>query len=214
MKVLIIEDNFYLSQALKDYLSSNGIEAEILEDEREVEYTISVSEYDVIILDLMLKYSKGEDILRNLRERDINTPILIITAKTKIEDKENCYNLGADDYLTKPFEPKELLLKVKALANRLHLPNIQKIGDVEIDLQNKIVKKNGEVVKLSKTAWNLLYYLLKRRGEVVHKESILNYVWGGKAVGDEVVRSYIKELRKILPEDTIETFKGRGYRLK
>ncbi|MCX7761084.1 MAG: response regulator transcription factor [Hydrogenothermaceae bacterium] len=214
MKVLIIEDDFYLSQALKDYLSSNGIEAEILEDEREVEYTISVSEYDVIILDLMLKYSKGEDILRNLRERDINTPILIITAKTKIEDKENCYNLGADDYLTKPFEPKELLLKVKALANRLHLPNIQKIGDVEIDLQNKIVKKNGEVVKLSKTAWNLLYYLLKRRGEVVHTESILNYVWGGKAVGDEVVRSYIKELRKILPEDTIETFKGRGYRLK
>ncbi|MEJ5173557.1 MAG: winged helix-turn-helix domain-containing protein, partial [Hydrogenothermaceae bacterium] len=86
--------------------------------------------------------------------------------------------------------------------------------DVEVDLQNKIVKKNGEVVKLSKTAWNLLYYLLKRRGEVVNTESILNYVWGGKAVGDEVVRSYIKELRKILPEDTIETFKGRGYRLK
>ncbi|MEZ0324116.1 MAG: response regulator transcription factor [Hydrogenothermaceae bacterium] len=214
MKVLIIEDDSYLSQALKEYLSSNAIEAEILEDERELEYTISVNEYDVIILDLMLRYSKGEDILRKLREKNIDTPVLIITAKTKIEDKENCYNLGADDYLTKPFEPKELLLKVKALANRIHLPNLQKIGDVEIDLQNKIVKKNGEVVKLSKTAWNLLYYLLKRRGEVVNTENILNYVWGGKAVGEEIVRSYIKELRKILPEDTIETFKGRGYRLK
>lgn len=214
MRVLIIEDDFYLGESLKDYLASNDIQVDWIEDGREVKEILSLNEYDVILLDLMLKYSKGEDILAWLRENGIYTPVIVVTAKTKMEDKERCYNLGADDYITKPFEPKELLLKIKAISNRVHLPQIHKIENVEIDLKNKTVTKNGQPVKLSKTAWNLLYYLLKKRGEIVSTESILNYVWGGKAIGDEVVRSYIKELRKILPPDSIETFKGRGYRLK
>lgn len=214
MKVLIIEDDFYLGQSLKDYFQLEGIEVDIVEDDKEVKDTLSVNEYDVILLDLMLKHLKGEDILLWIREQGIHTPIIVVTAKTRIEDKERCYELGADDYITKPFMPKELLLKVKALANRVHLPEIHRIGNIEIDLKNKTVTKDGQAIKLSKTAWNLLYYLLKKRGEVVSTESIMNYVWGGKAVGDEVVRSYIKELRKILPPDSIETFKGRGYRLK
>lgn len=214
MKVLIIEDDFYVGQSLKDYFQLEGIEADIVEDDRDVKNTLSINEYDVILLDLMLKHLKGEDILLWIRENQITTPVIVITAKIKIEDKERCYELGADDYITKPFNPKELMLKVKALANRIHLPEIHRIGDVEINLKNKTLTKDGNMIKLSKTAWNLLYYLLKRRGEVVSTESIMNYVWGGKAVGDEVVRSYIKELRKILPSDSIETFKGRGYRLK
>lgn len=159
MKVLIIEDDFYLGQSLKDYFQLEGIEAEVVEDEREVKDTLSINEYDVILLDLMLKHLKGEDILLWIREQGIHTPVMVVTAKTKIEDKERCYELGADDYITKPFMPKELLLKVKALANRVHLPEIHKIGNITVDLKNKTVTKDGEVVKLSRTAWNLLYYL-------------------------------------------------------
>lgn len=214
MRVLIIEDDFYLGESLKEYISSNGIDVDWIDDDRDIKETLSINEYDVILLDLMLKHSKGEDILYWLRENGIYTPVIVVTAKTKMEDKERCYDLGADDYITKPFQPKELLLKIKAISNRSHLPQTQKIGDVYIDLKNKLVIKDGEIVKLSKTAWNLLYHLLKKRGEVVSNESILNYVWGGKAVGEEIIRSYIKELRKILPPESIETFRGRGYRLK
>ncbi|MCX7738864.1 MAG: response regulator transcription factor [Hydrogenothermaceae bacterium] len=214
MRVLIIEDDHFLGESLSEYLRENGIDVDWIKDDREVKDTLSINEYDVILLDLMLKYSKGEDILLWMRENSIITPVLVVTAKSRIEDKERCYNYGADDYITKPFDPKELILKIKALSNRVHIPYVQTVGEVEIDLKNKTVKKEGKEVKISKTAWNLLYYLLKRRGEIVSNESILNYVWGGKAVGDEIIRSYIKELRKILPPDTIETFKGRGYRLK
>lgn len=214
MKVLIVEDDFYLLQALYEYLTANGMYIDRIEDDRELENTLSINEYDVIVLDLMLKYSKGESILKMLREKGIETPVIIMTAKDSLKDKEICYSLGADDYITKPFDPKELLLKIKALSNRRHIPDIYKIEDIEINLRDKVLKKGGQEVKLSKTAWNLLYYLIKRRGEVVATESILNYVWGGKAVGDEVIRSYIKELRKILPDGSIETFKGRGYRLR
>lgn len=214
MKILIIEDDFFLGESLSAYLRENGMDVDWVEDDRQVKNILSINEYDVILLDLMLRYSKGEDILLWLRERGITTPVIVITAKARMEDKEKCYEYGADDYITKPFNPKELILKIRALSNRAHIPQVQSIGDVEVDLKNKIVRKGGEEIKISKTAWNLLYYLLKRRGEVVSNESILNYVWGGKAVGDEIIRSYIKELRKIVPPDSIETLKGRGYRLK
>ena len=213
MRVLIIEDDLLLGESLKDYLENNGIECLWISNERKLEEALSLSEFDVIVLDLILRYSKGEDILRNLRDKNVKTPILIMTAKNSIKDKEICFNLGADDYIVKPFDPKELLLRIKALSKRVHLPDKIKIGDVEIDLENQIVLKDGKEVKLTKTAWTLLYYLIKNRGKVVSNENILNYVWHDKAVGDEVIRAYIKELRKILPEGSIETFKGRGYKL-
>jgi DNA-binding response OmpR family regulator len=214
MRVLLIEDDPILGESLEEYLSEQGIEVHWIQDDREVEYIYNFDQYDVIILDLMLKYSKGEDILRELRNKNINIPVLILTAKSDIKDKEKCFNLGADDYLTKPFNPKELLLRINALAKRRHIDEIIKIGDIEINLSSKIIKKKGKEIKLSKTAWELLYYLIKNRGSVVETERILNHVWGDKPVGDEIVRTYIKELRKILPKEAIKTYKGRGYKLE
>jgi len=214
MRVLMVEDDLTFGESLKDYLESNGIEINWVKDDRKLDEAIIMSEYDVIVLDLMLKYNKGEDILKQLRDKGIKTPILIISAKNRIEDKEVCFELGADDYLSKPFNPKELLLRIKALSKRLHAPDIEKIGDVEIDLEKQLILKNGQEVKISKTEWNLLKLLLKKRGEVVSTEVILNYVWPDKAVGEEIVRQYIKKLRKILPEDKIETYRGIGYRFK
>ncbi len=213
MKILLIEDDKNVGESIKEYLELNEIECLWIEDERELDSIISFSEFDVIVLDLILRYSKGENLLKSLRLKGIQIPILIITAKTSLNDKEVCFKYGADDYLTKPFEPKELLLRIKALSKRIHLPEKITIGNVEIDIENEKVFKNGNEIKLTKTQWNLLYYLLKNRGKVVSSENILNYVWQGKVVGDEIVRAYIKDLRKIFPEGTIETLKGRGYKL-
>ncbi len=210
----MIEDDPILGESLEEYLKDNGIEVHWIQDDREIEYIYNFDQYDVIVLDLMLKYRKGEDILRELRGKNINTPVLILTAKSNIKDKEICFNLGADDYLTKPFNPKELLLRINALTKRKHIDETLKIGDVEINLSSKTLTKKGKEIKLSKTAWELLYYLIRNRGSVVETERILNHVWGDKPVGDEIVRTYIKELRKILPKDAIKTYKGRGYKLE
>ncbi len=214
MHILLVEDDHILGESVKEYLEENGIEVEWIEDDREIENVFDFDRYDVIVLDLILKYQRGEDILRNLRLKGVKTPIIILTAKDTIKDKETCFNYGADDYLTKPFSPKELLLRLKALSKRKHIETVFKIGDVEIDIDRQTVHKNGKEVKLSKTMWELLYLLLKNRGSVVSNERILNYVWGTKPVGDEIIRTYIKELRKILPKDSIKTYKGRGYKLE
>ena len=212
MKVLLIEDDILLGESLKEFLKSNGIEVKWLQDEREV-FNLNLLSYDIAVLDLMLNSIKGEDILVFIKEKS-DIPVLILTAKRNLEDKEVCFERGADDYLTKPFEPKELLLRLRALSRRKPLPKIQKIGNVTVDLDAETIFVDEKEIKLSRTAWKLFYLLLKHKGEILPKERIMNYVWEGKPVSDDILRAYIKELRKKLPKNLIETFKGRGYRLK
>lgn len=214
MKVLLIEDDKALGESIEDYFRLNGIDTLWIYDERKLPNIIEVYEFDVIILDLMLNFTRGEDLITFLRDNRVNTPILILTAKTEFTSKEECFLRGADDYLTKPFEPKELLLRVRALSKRVQRETVFTIGDITINIDAKIILKNNREIKISKTAWDLLTLLIKRKGEIVSCDTILNYVWGGKAVGDEVVRTYIKELRKILPYNCIKTYKGRGYKLE
>ncbi|GAB6183662.1 response regulator transcription factor [Thermodesulfovibrio hydrogeniphilus] len=213
MKVLIIEDDKALGESIVEYLQLQQIDVLWLYDERRLPNVLNVSEFDVIIVDLILSYSKGENLITYIRQRGIKTPILVLTAKSSIDDKEECFLRGADDYLTKPFEPKELLLRLLALSRRKTLDTIIEIGDVKINFDAKTVHKSGHEIKISKTAWQLLELFVKNRGRIVSHDTILNYVWGGKVVGDDVIRTYIKELRKILPKDAIQNFKGRGYRL-
>ncbi len=213
MKVLVVEDDLLLGETIRDYLKENGIEVVWISDDREIDSILRLEEFDVIVLDLILKYSRGEDILKNLRDKGIETPVLVLTAKDSLESKEECFSKGADDYLTKPFSPKELLLRVMALSKRRRLTSCVNIGDVSVDIERGVIMKNDEEIKLSKKAWELLRFLIKNRGYVVPSDRIMRYIWGDKPVGDEVLRAYIKELRKILPKGTIETYKGRGYKL-
>ncbi len=213
MKVLLIEDDKALGESIQEYFKFHSIESIWIQDERKLPNLLKVYEFDVIVLDLMLNFSRGEDLITFIRDNKITTPILILTAKTELSSKEECFLRGADDYLSKPFEPKELLLRVRALSKRIQIESILTVGDVTINIDAKTILKNKKEIKISKTAWDLLTLLIKRKGEIVDTETILNYVWGGKAVGDEVVRTYIKELRKILPYGSIKTYKGRGYKL-
>ncbi|ADU97114.1 response regulator transcription factor [Thermovibrio ammonificans] len=212
MRVLFIEDNELLGESVEEFLVTHGIEVKWLKDERALEFE-DLNLYDVVVLDLMLRYYRGEDLLLDIKRRKPDLPVLILTAKQRIEDKELCFNRGADDYLTKPFEPKELLLRLKVLARRRTRGEVERIGDLEIDLARGVIKRGNEEIKVSKTAWELLTFLLRHRGEILPKERIISYVWKGKDVGEDVLRAYIKELRKILPPGAIKTYKGRGYQL-
>ncbi len=213
MRVLLIEDDGILGESLKEYLATEDIETIWLEDERKIAEVLSSQDFDVIVLDLILKHSAGEDLISQLREKGIKIPILVLTAKQSINDKETCFLRGADDYLTKPFHTRELVLRIQSLSRKKSIDTVVKIGDVIVNLDSKTVFKNNEELKITKTAWKLLTLLIKHRGEIVSTETIMNYVWAGRIVGDEVLRAYIKELRKILPPESIETHKGRGYKL-
>ncbi|MFN7064575.1 MAG: response regulator transcription factor [Aquificaceae bacterium] len=214
MKVLLVEDDRLLGESLKEYLASEGLKVDWIEDSREFFDLLEVSLYDVVVVDLMMPHISGEELLKELRRRGDQTPVLILTAKGRLKDKEVCFSLGADDYLTKPFEPKELLLRIKALHRRVVREDKLRLADVEIDLQNCRVWVKGKEVRFSKKEWLLLKYLAENCHRFIPTEELLNYVWGDEPVGDEVVRSHIKNLRKILPEGFIVSKKGWGYKLE
>jgi DNA-binding response OmpR family regulator len=212
LRVLIVEDDLLLGESLVDFLSSFGAKVKWLRDERNITNT-NLSDYDVIVLDLMLNFLRGEDLISYIREKT-DIPILVLTAKHTLESKRECFQKGADDYLTKPFEPEELLLRLKALSRRRLPRKVVQAGCLRVDLEGEVVFVGEREIKLSPTAWKVLRVLVEHRGKVVAKETIMNTVWGNKPVGDDVLRAYIKELRRKLPNGVIETYKGRGYRLK
>lgn len=209
-----MEDDRLLGESLKEYLESENFFVDWIYDSREFFDLLEVSSYDVIVLDLMMPHISGEEILKGLREKGDKTPVLILTARGRIEDKERCFSLGADDYLTKPFEPRELLLRLKALHRRVVREERLVLGRVQIDLQAGRVCVDGREIRLGKKEWLLLKHLVENRGRFVSTEELLNYVWGDEPVGDEVVRAHIKNLRRLLPEGFIVSQKGRGYRVE
>jgi DNA-binding response OmpR family regulator len=213
MKVLLVEDDRLLGESLTEYLQSEGFITDWVYDPREVMDLLEVSRYDVIVLDLMMPHIGGEELIKAIREKDKETPILVLTAKQRLEDKRTCFELGADDYLTKPFEMEELTLRLKALYRRKNPQDVVVVDEVEVCFSKEMVKVKGKPISLSKKDWLVLKFLVENRGRFVSHEEILNYVWGDEPVGEEVVRAHIKNLRKLLPEGFIKTMKGRGYRV-
>jgi DNA-binding response OmpR family regulator len=213
MKVLLVEDDRLLGESLTEYLQSEGFITDWVYDPREVMDLLEVSRYDVIVLDLMMPHIGGEELIKAIREKDRETPILVLTAKQRLEDKRTCFELGADDYLTKPFEMEELTLRLKALYRRKNPQDVVVIDEVEVCFSKEMVKVKGKPISMSKKDWLVLKFLVENRGRFVSHEEILNYVWGDEPVGEDVVRARIKNLRKLLPEGFIKTMKGRGYRV-
>ena len=212
LSILLIEDDPALGDSLNEYLEDKGHSVTWLRDERSLD-AVSLSSFQVVVLDLILQYIPGEEILEKIRHEAPQLPVLVLTAKAEIWDKQACFRAGADDYLTKPFDPLELLLRIQALGKRDTSSEVHWCGDVEIDLHAQLVYKNGEEVRLSGRAWDLLLILLQNRGGIVSKEQIMEQVWCDALVTDNVIRYYIKELRRVFPDQSIETYKGRGYRL-
>ena len=180
--------------------------------------------YNCIILDIMLPGMSGIDVLRNLRKEKVNTPVLLLTARSEVEDKINGLDCGADDYLTKPFAIEELLARMRVAFKHSEGSNIAKktilqVQNLEIDTEKRMVTVDGKVVDLTKKEYELLTYLVQNKNIVLTREQILNEVWGYSYIGEtNVVDVYIRYLRAKIDEafgkKYILTIRGVGYYVK
>lgn len=216
MRILIIEDEVELSTPLKKALEKRGYSVDV-EDKGDTGLKLALIEsYDCIILDLNLPNLDGLEVSKNLRDKNINTPILMLTARTLLDNKVDGFNNGADDYLTKPFEFKELLLRIEALIRRSSLNKSSTLNtdNIKLDtLTGKVIIGDKEV-SLNSKEYGILYYLLRNKGKFVTTEELLEHVWNREIdIFTQTVKTNIKTLRKKIDPDKmiIKTVKSRGY---
>jgi len=223
MKVLLVEDEEGLILTLTDRLKAEGFTVKSAADGESGLQTALAENFDLIILDVMLPRKNGYDVCRDLRQKSINTPILMLTAKGETIDKVLGLKLGADDYLTKPFEVIELLARIEALLR--HAPQMPvsgaevfNFGDVEIDFKRAEVAKNSKPVELSAMEFKLLQFLVENRGAVHSRNQLLDEVWGYDAMpSTRTVDVHIAWLRQKLEDNPkypqyIQTVHGFGYK--
>ena len=214
--ILIIEDEKNISNLLKLELTHANYECDQAFDGESGLNKALNQDYELILLDLMLPRINGIEVCRQLRLKK-QTPIIMLTARDEVMDKVNGLQVGADDYLAKPFAMEELLARINALLRRVSNQNKSlkyKYGEIEIDVINHHVKFKDETITLTTTEFDLLRLLVQNGGNIVTKNDILNKVWGyEKNVSTNVVEVYIRYLRNKLAGINIETIRGIGYRL-
>ena len=214
--ILIIEDEKNISNLLKLELTHANYECDQAFDGESGLNKALNQDYELILRDLMLPRINGFEVCRQLRLKK-QTPIIMLTARDEVMDKVNGLQVGADDYLAKPFAMEELLARINALLRRVSNQNKSlkyKYGEIEIDVINHHVKFKDETITLTTTEFDLLSLLVKNGGNIVTKNDILNKVWGyEKNVSTNVVEVYIRYLRNKLVGINIETIRGIGYRL-
>lgn len=221
IKILVIEDEKEISQHIRDILIELGEVTQVYDGD-EALYEIESGEYDFVVLDLMLPNMDGLTILKTLRQDKNNIPILILTAKDSLENKLEGFEVGADDYLTKPFHREELLMRSKAILKRtfdLHEDNTLSYGDLTCLLLQHEVTYKGEILPIQGKEYELLVYLLQNRGIILTKEQIFNRIWGYDSdTAISVVEVYMSHLRKHLKETNLNkqltTIRNVGYMLQ
>lgn len=221
MKVLFVEDYPPLQKSVSKAIREMGWAVDLASDGEEGVWSAETQAYDVIVLDLMLPKVPGLQLLQRLREKGNMTPVVILTAKDAVEDRMRGLDLGADDYLVKPFFLGELLSRLKAQVRRSYHqkdPNIR-VGNLAIDTSGRIVKRNGQEIELTAREYALLEYLGRRQGQVVTRTDIWNHVYesyGGS--GSNVVDVYVGYLRKKIHLPgmplLLHTKRGHGYILQ
>lgn len=217
MRILFIEDEKKITDALKELCRIQNIDCDVANDGEEGLLFALNPIYDVIVLDIMLPGKNGLEILKDVRDHDITTPILLLTAKGTVDDKVKGLDLGADDYLVKPFSAKELFARIRALSRR---PDNEIKGecidfeDVSFNTKkNTLITKSNEY-KLSVKESKILEMLIKRPNQVFTREQILDRVWGfDKEVNENNIEIYVHNLRKKLADTNvkIDTIRGVGY---
>lgn len=222
MRILLVEDEEYMAQAVAQVLEKNNYTVNLANDgEYGLDCALS-GIYDIIILDIMLPGRSGLEILKTLRQEKIAVPVLLLTAKSETEDKVTGLDLGADDYLTKPFEMQELLARLRVLARRKQEITVQsgyEFGDVLLNPYTLSLFCGSQSFKLTLKESQLLEMLMDARGGVISKDRIIEKVWGfDSEAEDRHVEVYISFLRKKLKalgaNTSIETVRGIGYALR
>jgi DNA-binding response OmpR family regulator len=222
-KVLLIEDEPDLAKLIKDWLKRDEHEVDVVSHGDEALNTLKInrSRYEIIILDLMLPGKNGLEICREYRASSGSAPVLVLTAKDTIDDKEAGFAAGADDYMTKPFHLKELTVRIGALLRRgVLLPNrIIRFRDIELDADGRTVRKAGKEVHLSPKEFQLLYFFMKHPNQIFSSTEIIDSVWerDTEAMHD-TIRGHINRLRRKLDADgeksIITNIYGFGYKFE
>lgn len=221
IKILVIEDETEISQHIRDILIELGDVTQVYDGDDAL-YEVESGEYDFVVLDLMLPNMDGLSILKKLRNDKNNIPILILTAKDSLENKLEGFEVGADDYLTKPFHREELLMRSKAILKRtfeLYEDNTLSYGDLTCLLLQREVTYKDDVLPIQGKEYDLLVYLLQNKGIILTKEQIFNRIWGYDSdTALSVVEVYMSHLRKHLKETNLNkqltTIRNVGYILQ
>lgn len=224
MQVLIIEDDVRLAAALEKILKDNGYSIDTVHDGKTGFDYASVGNYDVIICDVMMPKMNGFEVTSELRRKGISTPILLLTARDQTADKITGFDSGADDYMTKPFSPAELMAHLRALTRRHGEVQFERLkaGDLELDLDSYELTcasaGNAKTIQLSYKEFSILKILMSNPGIVISKDTLIDKAWGASPnVGDNNVEAYISFLRKkfnyLDSKCKIETLRRAGYKL-
>lgn len=219
MKILVVEDEKDLNKIITKYLKKSNYSVDSAYNGEEALDYINVGEYDVIILDIMMPKMNGYDFIKRIRRDKNNVAVLMLTAKDSLEDKVKGLDLGADDYLVKPFEFDELLARIRAMLRRNYresATNILVIGDVELDTVKKSVTKNGSIIELTAKEYEVLEYLLRNKNHILSREQIREHVWDFDYEGESnIIDVLIKNIRQKIDdnkeESIIQTKRGAGY---
>ncbi|MBC7406836.1 MAG: response regulator transcription factor [Arcicella sp.] len=222
-RILVVEDEIKVATFIKKGLKTQSFEAEIALDGEEAKKWFNEQSFDLVILDLNLPDMSGLEVCSYIRERNVKIPILMLTALGTVADKLSGFEVGTDDYMVKPFDFMELLVRIKALLKRteeVFLPNEKlQVADLELDMDEKVARRGGNVITLTAREFNLLEFLMRNRGKVVSKVDIAEKVWDiNFDTGTNFVEVYINYLRnkvdKSYSNKLIHTVVGMGYMLK
>jgi two-component system, OmpR family, copper resistance phosphate regulon response regulator CusR len=221
MRILIAEDDEALGKFVRQGLEGEQYTVEIYKDGEQARSAATESEYDLVVLDLNLPKLDGVSVLRHLRLKKPSLPVLVLTQRTKVEDRVQCLDTGADDYLAKPFSFTELSARIRALIRRSHLPSesVLTIGDLKLDRVQRVVERGGLKIDLTTKEFALLEYLMRNAGRDVTRSMIIEHVWNLTFdTTTNVVDVYINYLRRKIDDGhtpkLIHTVRGVGYAIK
>lgn len=221
MKILVVEDEEDLNRVIVKRLRKERYSVDSAFDGTEALEYIEASDYDVIILDVMMPVMNGFELVKLMREKRIDIPVLFLTAKDEIEDRVTGLNLGGDDYLVKPFAFEELIARIKVLIRQKHgkRSNILKLDNLTINMDSMEVKRGDRAIDLTAKEYSVLEYLMQNEGHILSREQIENHVWDYDYEGSSnMIDVYIKNIRKKIEQDNemklIKTVRGLGYVIK
>ena len=221
MRLLIVEDEKHLNKTLTERLTKSGYSVDSCFDGEDALYYIENTAYDVIILDVMMPKLNGFEVLKIIRKKGISTPVLMLTARDSDEDVINGLDLGANDYLTKPFSFDILCARIRAMCRTKDniSSNILSVADLSINISTRTVQRGGKIIELSAKEYSILEFLMRNAGIVVSKEKIEENIWNYEYEGSsDVIKVYIHHLRKKIDSDfekkRVHTIKYAGYVIK
>ena len=214
-RVLLLEDDELFSETIKDFLEEEGFKVSVTEDAKKALNRCYKGKYDIYLFDVKVPYMSGFELLKELRSAGDDTPAIFITSYKEKENLRNGFLSGADDYIKKPFDLDELLLRIKALLKRSIGEEIIDFDGFRFDMKRKVLSKNDKEIEINLKEAELLALFLKNMGKIVTKDMIYESLWNpDEIISNGSLRVYINNLKKILGKDKITNIRGVGYRFE